>query len=177
MEIFYLLTHVNLLTFSYIFKGKSPYTLKHGKPDHEATDVSVQHCCCSYCLLLCKKQWKCTSFSLFPTIETNIRLPCAQAANLHAPIQYPKPDGHITFDVPTSLYRYACCKNEECLLSSPYLCLLTITLLFVGLEVPVNVLDVSRHCLELTLLRIDHTNLCHSRWYLRNWSLMKLFFN
>ncbi|KAK3153049.1 hypothetical protein QOZ80_2BG0166960 [Eleusine coracana subsp. coracana] len=49
----------------YIFKGKSPYTLKHGKPDHEATDM----------------------------------------ANLHAPIQYPKPDGHITFDVPTSLYR------------------------------------------------------------------------
>ncbi|RLN19512.1 hypothetical protein C2845_PM02G09520 [Panicum miliaceum] len=49
----------------YIFKGKSPYTFKHGKPDHEATD----------------------------------------AANLHAPIQYPKPDGQITFDVPTSLYR------------------------------------------------------------------------
>ncbi|GJM91230.1 hypothetical protein PR202_ga07586 [Eleusine coracana subsp. coracana] len=49
----------------YIYKGKSPYTLKHGKPDHEATDM----------------------------------------ANLHAPIQYPKPDGQITFDVPTSLYR------------------------------------------------------------------------
>jgi len=79
----------------YIFKGKSPYTLKHGKPDHEAID----------------------------------------AANLHAPIQYPKPDGHITFDVPTSLYRYACSKNEESLLSSPYLRLLTIAFLFVGLEV------------------------------------------
>ncbi|CAD6213249.1 unnamed protein product [Miscanthus lutarioriparius] len=49
----------------YIFKGKSPYTLKHGRPDHEATDT----------------------------------------ANLHVPIQYPKPDGQITFDVPTSLYR------------------------------------------------------------------------
>ncbi|OEL37136.1 Electron transfer flavoprotein-ubiquinone oxidoreductase, mitochondrial [Dichanthelium oligosanthes] len=49
----------------YIFKGKSPYTLKHGKPDHEATDL----------------------------------------ANLHTPIQYPKPDGQTTFDVPTSLYR------------------------------------------------------------------------
>ncbi|TVU32011.1 hypothetical protein EJB05_23727, partial [Eragrostis curvula] len=49
----------------YVFKGKSPYTLKHGRPDHEATDM----------------------------------------ANLHTPIQYPKPDGQITFDVPTSLYR------------------------------------------------------------------------
>lgn len=44
-----ILTHVNLLPFSYIFKGKSPYTLKHGKPDHEATDVSVQRKCCLYC--------------------------------------------------------------------------------------------------------------------------------
>uniref|UniRef100_A0A0A9G788 Electron transfer flavoprotein-ubiquinone oxidoreductase n=1 Tax=Arundo donax TaxID=35708 RepID=A0A0A9G788_ARUDO len=48
----------------YIFKGKSPYTLRHGKPDHEATDM----------------------------------------ANLHIPIQYPKPDGQITFDVPISYF-------------------------------------------------------------------------
>ncbi|RVW91852.1 Electron transfer flavoprotein-ubiquinone oxidoreductase, mitochondrial [Vitis vinifera] len=44
---------------------QSPLTLKHGKPDHEATDV----------------------------------------AQLHSPIQYLKPDGIVSFDVPTSLYR------------------------------------------------------------------------
>ncbi|XP_077227998.1 electron-transfer flavoprotein:ubiquinone oxidoreductase isoform X1 [Tasmannia lanceolata] len=49
----------------YILKGKSPLTLKHGKPDHEATDV----------------------------------------ARFHTPLQYPKPDGSVSFDVPTSLYR------------------------------------------------------------------------
>ncbi|KAI3876075.1 hypothetical protein MKW92_039155 [Papaver armeniacum] len=49
----------------YILKGRSPVTLKHGKPDHEATEP----------------------------------------ANLHAPIAYPKPDGVVSFDVPTSLYR------------------------------------------------------------------------
>ncbi|CAL9154717.1 unnamed protein product [Musa hybrid cultivar] len=49
----------------YVFRGRLPLTLKHGKPDHEATDI----------------------------------------ASLHAPIQYPKPDGQISFDVPTSLYR------------------------------------------------------------------------
>ncbi|KAM7280914.1 hypothetical protein ACFE04_008048 [Oxalis oulophora] len=27
----------------YILRGKSPYTLKHGKPDHEATDVAQLH--------------------------------------------------------------------------------------------------------------------------------------
>ncbi|KAJ0091897.1 hypothetical protein Patl1_26428 [Pistacia atlantica] len=47
-------------------KRKSPFTLKHGMPDHEATDV----------------------------------------ARLHSPIQYPKPDGVLSFDVPTSLHRY-----------------------------------------------------------------------
>ncbi|XP_078161310.1 electron-transfer flavoprotein:ubiquinone oxidoreductase isoform X2 [Carex rostrata] len=50
----------------YIFKGRLPLTLKHGKPDHEATDV----------------------------------------ASKHKHINYPKPDGQISFDVPTSLYRY-----------------------------------------------------------------------
>ncbi|OMO68036.1 Electron transfer flavoprotein-ubiquinone oxidoreductase [Corchorus capsularis] len=49
----------------YVLKGKSSFTLKHGKPDHEATDV----------------------------------------ARLHSPIQYPKPDGILSFDVPTSLHR------------------------------------------------------------------------
>ncbi|XP_021774911.1 electron transfer flavoprotein-ubiquinone oxidoreductase, mitochondrial-like [Chenopodium quinoa] len=49
----------------YILRGRSPWTLKHGKPDHEATNV----------------------------------------ANLHSPIDYPKPDGVISFDMPTSLYR------------------------------------------------------------------------
>uniref|UniRef100_A0A803KTI4 Electron transfer flavoprotein-ubiquinone oxidoreductase n=1 Tax=Chenopodium quinoa TaxID=63459 RepID=A0A803KTI4_CHEQI len=49
----------------YILRGRSPWTLKHGKPDHEATNV----------------------------------------ANLHSPIHYPKPDGVISFDMPTSLYR------------------------------------------------------------------------
>ncbi|GAV64316.1 ETF_QO domain-containing protein/NAD_binding_8 domain-containing protein, partial [Cephalotus follicularis] len=49
----------------YVLKGNSPFTLKHGKPDHEATDV----------------------------------------AQLHSPIQYPKPDGILSFDIPTSLHR------------------------------------------------------------------------
>ncbi|KAH7664295.1 Electron-transferring-flavoprotein dehydrogenase protein [Dioscorea alata] len=49
----------------YIFRGRLPLTLKHGKPDHEATEF----------------------------------------AGLHDPIQYPKPDGIVSFDVPTSLYR------------------------------------------------------------------------
>ncbi|XP_057529181.1 electron transfer flavoprotein-ubiquinone oxidoreductase, mitochondrial [Amaranthus tricolor] len=49
----------------YILKGRSPWTLKHGKPDHEATNV----------------------------------------ASLHSPIHYPKPDGVVSFDIPTSLYR------------------------------------------------------------------------
>ncbi|KAL0413748.1 UNVERIFIED_CONTAM: Electron transfer flavoprotein-ubiquinone oxidoreductase, mitochondrial [Sesamum radiatum] len=49
----------------YIMKGRSPWTLKHGKPDHEAT----------------------------------------AEAQLFRPIDYPKPDGVISFDVPTSLYR------------------------------------------------------------------------
>ncbi|CAA6656464.1 unnamed protein product [Spirodela intermedia] len=49
----------------YIFRGRFPLTLKHSKPDHEATDV----------------------------------------ASLHVPIDYPKPDGILTFDVPTSLHR------------------------------------------------------------------------
>ncbi|KAF5728802.1 electron transfer flavoprotein-ubiquinone oxidoreductase mitochondrial [Tripterygium wilfordii] len=49
----------------YIMRGKSPLTLKHGKPDHEATNV----------------------------------------ARIHTPIQYPKPDGDLSFDVPTSLHR------------------------------------------------------------------------
>ncbi|XP_058748899.1 electron transfer flavoprotein-ubiquinone oxidoreductase, mitochondrial [Vicia villosa] len=49
----------------YILKGRLPVTLKHGKPDHEATD----------------------------------------AAKLHSPIHYPKADGVLSFDVPTSLHR------------------------------------------------------------------------
>ncbi|KAL5703423.1 electron-transferring-flavoprotein dehydrogenase [Ranunculus cassubicifolius] len=49
----------------YILKGRSPLTLKHGKPDHLATEP----------------------------------------ASLHSPIQYTKPDGVVSFDVPTSLYR------------------------------------------------------------------------
>ncbi|GJT90517.1 electron transfer flavoprotein-ubiquinone oxidoreductase, mitochondrial [Tanacetum coccineum] len=49
----------------YLFKGRVPYTLKHGKPDHEAT----------------------------------------QEASASSPIEYPKPDGIVSFDIPTSLYR------------------------------------------------------------------------
>ncbi|CAH2058204.1 unnamed protein product, partial [Thlaspi arvense] len=49
----------------YVLKGKVPFTLKHGKADHEATDLARK----------CK------------------------------PIEYPKPDGVLSFDVPTSLYR------------------------------------------------------------------------
>ncbi|KAL9162408.1 hypothetical protein ABFS82_07G088300 [Erythranthe guttata] len=49
----------------YVMKGRSPWTLKHGKPDHEATDEA--------------KMWR--------------------------TIDYPKPDGVISFDMPTSLYR------------------------------------------------------------------------
>ncbi|PWA78779.1 electron-transfer flavoprotein:ubiquinone oxidoreductase [Artemisia annua] len=49
----------------YLFKGRVPYTLKHGKPDHEAT----------------------------------------HEASVSSPIEYPKPDGIVSFDIPTSLYR------------------------------------------------------------------------
>ncbi|KAL4561268.1 hypothetical protein LXL04_033432 [Taraxacum kok-saghyz] len=49
----------------YLLKGRAPFTLKHGKPDHEATDE----------------------------------------ASVSSPIEYPKPDGIVSFDVPTSLYR------------------------------------------------------------------------
>ncbi|XP_057731691.1 electron transfer flavoprotein-ubiquinone oxidoreductase, mitochondrial [Arachis stenosperma] len=49
----------------YLLRGKHPFTLKHGKADHEATN----------------------------------------AAQLHSPIQYPKADGVLSFDVPTSLHR------------------------------------------------------------------------
>ncbi|XP_052204803.1 electron transfer flavoprotein-ubiquinone oxidoreductase, mitochondrial isoform X2 [Diospyros lotus] len=49
----------------YILKGRFPFTLKHGVPDHEATEE----------------------------------------AHLYSPIQYSKPDGIVSFDVPTSLYR------------------------------------------------------------------------
>ncbi|KAG8369484.1 hypothetical protein BUALT_Bualt14G0018500 [Buddleja alternifolia] len=49
----------------YIMKGRSLWTLKHGKPDHKATHEA--------------KLWR--------------------------PIDYPKPDGVISFDMPTSLYR------------------------------------------------------------------------
>ncbi|KAJ8755435.1 hypothetical protein K2173_019233 [Erythroxylum novogranatense] len=49
----------------YILRGRSSFTLKHGRPDHEATDI----------------------------------------AQFHSPIEYPKPDGVFSFDVPTSLHR------------------------------------------------------------------------
>ncbi|RZB62767.1 Electron transfer flavoprotein-ubiquinone oxidoreductase, mitochondrial isoform B [Glycine soja] len=49
----------------YIFKGRHPVTLKHGKPDHEAMNT----------------------------------------AKSHSPIHYPKADGVLSFDVPTSLHR------------------------------------------------------------------------
>ncbi|KAL1805013.1 hypothetical protein ACET3Z_028081 [Daucus carota] len=49
----------------YILRGRSPLTMKHGKPDHEAT----------------------------------------KEAQLCSPIEYPKPDGVVSFDIPTSLYR------------------------------------------------------------------------
>ncbi|PSS35837.1 Electron transfer flavoprotein-ubiquinone oxidoreductase [Actinidia chinensis var. chinensis] len=49
----------------YVVKGRFPLTLKHGKPDNEATEE----------------------------------------AHSYSPIQYPKPDGIVSFDVPTSLYR------------------------------------------------------------------------
>eukprot|EP01018_Ginkgo_biloba_P002365 Gb_32559 [translate_table: standard] len=49
----------------YITRGRLPWTLKHGKPDHEATEV----------------------------------------AKVHTPIQYPKPDGMVSYDLLTSVYR------------------------------------------------------------------------
>ena len=50
---------------TYITRGKSPWTLKHGEPDHEATGNA--------------KDYK--------------------------PIEYPKPDGEVTFDILTSVAR------------------------------------------------------------------------
>ncbi|XP_044401539.1 electron transfer flavoprotein-ubiquinone oxidoreductase, mitochondrial isoform X3 [Triticum aestivum] len=87
----------------YIFKGKSPFTLKHGKPDHEATEVSVKWYHCSTFFINRKLKSQCCSISV--TSEIDRTLPCGQMANLHSPISYPKPDGQVSFDVPSSLYR------------------------------------------------------------------------
>ncbi|KAG4948050.1 hypothetical protein JHK82_041225 [Glycine max] len=57
----------------YIFKGRHPVTLKHGKPDHEAMN----------------------------------------AAKSHSPIHYPKADGVLSFDVPTSLHRYVADEQNQ----------------------------------------------------------------
>lgn len=80
---------------SYVLKGKVPFTLKHGKADHEATDVSV-HKHLMTCLVRQKKN----------RTEVGI-LSLLQLARKCKPIEYPKPDGVLSFDVPTSLYRFA----------------------------------------------------------------------
>lgn len=38
--------------------------------------------------------------------KTDFALTCMQVAKLHCPIQYPKPDEVLSFDVPTSLHRF-----------------------------------------------------------------------
>lgn len=45
-------------------------------------------------------------FSLMNVLWTDTRISIVQIASLHTPIQYPKPDGLVSFDVPTSLYRF-----------------------------------------------------------------------
>jgi electron-transferring-flavoprotein dehydrogenase len=58
---------------AYVLKGKAPWTLKHGKPDHAATKTADQ----------CKK------------------------------IEYPKPDGKISFDIMTSVSRSGTNHEED----------------------------------------------------------------
>lgn len=81
---------------SYVLKGKVPFTLKHGKADHEATDVSVHNKHLMTCLVRQKKK---------NITEVGI-LSLLQLARKCKPIEYPKPDGVLSFDVPTSLYRF-----------------------------------------------------------------------
>lgn len=63
------LTHVNCSIVSYIFKGKSPFTLKHGKPDHEATEVSVKCYHCSTFFVSRKLKSQCCSISVTSEID------------------------------------------------------------------------------------------------------------
>ena len=58
---------------AYVFRGKAPWTLKHGKPDHAATKTADQ----------CEK------------------------------IEYPKPDGKISFDILTSVSRSGTNHEED----------------------------------------------------------------
>ncbi|KAF2761250.1 electron transfer flavo protein-ubiquinone oxidoreductase-like protein [Pseudovirgaria hyperparasitica] len=58
---------------AYLFRGKTPWTLKHGKPDHAATKTADQ----------CQK------------------------------IEYPKPDGKISFDILTSVSRSGTNHEED----------------------------------------------------------------
>lgn len=58
---------------AYLFRGKAPWTLKHGKPDHAATKLADE----------CKK------------------------------IEYPKPDGKISFDILTSVSRSGTNHEED----------------------------------------------------------------
>ncbi|KAF2813811.1 electron transfer flavo protein-ubiquinone oxidoreductase-like protein [Mytilinidion resinicola] len=58
---------------AYVFRGKTPWTLKHGKPDHAATKLADK----------CKK------------------------------IEYPKPDGKISFDILTSVSRSGTNHEED----------------------------------------------------------------
>ncbi|KAF2797402.1 electron transfer flavo protein-ubiquinone oxidoreductase-like protein [Melanomma pulvis-pyrius CBS 109.77] len=58
---------------AYVLRGKAPWTLKHGKPDHAATKTADQ----------CKK------------------------------IEYPKPDGKISFDILTSVSRSGTNHEED----------------------------------------------------------------
>jgi electron-transferring-flavoprotein dehydrogenase len=58
---------------AYLFRGKTPWTLKHGKADHAATKLADD----------CKK------------------------------IEYPKPDGKISFDIMTSVNRSGTMHNED----------------------------------------------------------------
>lgn len=58
---------------AYVFRGKAPWTLKHGSPDHAATKTADQ----------CKK------------------------------IEYPKPDGVISFDILTSVSRSGTNHEED----------------------------------------------------------------
>ncbi|KAL6528062.1 hypothetical protein OROHE_015012 [Orobanche hederae] len=89
----------------YIMKGRSPWTLKHGKPDYKATDRCVFH-------------WKYLVNSSLPKslLEQKILVLRKEKAKevlehifdqtqVWKPINYQKPDGVVSFDIPTSLYR------------------------------------------------------------------------
>ena len=70
----------------------------------EVTRCFGSHCKISNCPFIGEHYWieHCHVWQA----KTDFALTCMQVAKLHCPIQYPKPDEVLSFDVPTSLHRF-----------------------------------------------------------------------